>query len=215
MILLLVLFSLAGSQARPQDVEFVTSLETEQDETITDNPILQLELGETKGKTNTNFIFIIVICYYNSFNEFKLVEEFMMVADDLADVSDGTDGSTPTDRTPGSLDSQEEDVTELNDIVVDPVENTITDLKPSYVVKEEKIPTLEITDYPEQSISFRSNSGPLGLNCDAHSLVDSDIKFMWTKNGRFIDTTTGHVIFEYQTNGRPPLVTYIEIQQSK
>ena len=138
----------------------------------------------------------------------------MMVADDLADVSDGTDGSTPTDRTPGSLDSQEEDVTELNDIIVDPVENTITDLKPSYVVKEEKILTLEITDYPEQSISFRSNSGPLGLNCDAHSLVDSDIKFMWTKNGRFIDTTTGHVIFEYQTNGRPPLVTNIEIQQS-
>ena len=50
MILVLVLFSLAGSQARPQDVEFVTSLETLQDETITDNPILQLELGDTKGK---------------------------------------------------------------------------------------------------------------------------------------------------------------------
>ena len=50
MILVLVLFSLAGSQARPQDVEFVTSLETLQDETITDNPILQLELADTKGK---------------------------------------------------------------------------------------------------------------------------------------------------------------------
>ena len=122
----------------------------------------------------------------------------MMLDDDLADVSDGTDGSTPTDRTPESLDTQEEDVTELN-----PAENTITDLKPSYVVKEEKVLTLEITDYPEQSISFRSNSGPLGLNCDAHSLVDNDIKFMWTKNGRFIDTTAGHIIFEYQTNGRP------------
>ena len=128
-----------------------------------------------------------------------------MVADDLADVSDGTDGST--DR-PASLDTSEEDVTELNDIIVDPVENTITDLKPSYVVKEEKILTLEITDYPEQSISFRSNSGPLGLNCDAHSMVDNDIKFMWTKNGRFIDTTAGHVIFEYQTNGRT-LVIYM------
>ena len=131
-----------------------------------------------------------------------------MVADDLADVSDGTDGST--DRTPASLDTQEgEDVTELNDIIVDPLDNTITDLKPSYVVKEEKILTLEITDYPEQSISFRSNSGPLGLNCDAHSMVDNDIKFMWTKNGRFIDTTAGHVIFEYQTNGRT-LVIYMD-----
>ena len=129
-----------------------------------------------------------------------------MVADDLADVSDGTDGST--DRPPALLDTSEENVTELNDIIVDPVENTITDLKPSYVVKEEKILTLKITDYPEQSISFRSNSGPLGLNCDAHSMVDNDIKFMWTKNGRFIDTTAGHVIFEYQTNGRP-LVFYM------
>ena len=144
----------------------------------------------------------------NSFTEFKLVEEFMMVADDLADVSDGTDGSTPTDRAPASLDTPDEDVTELNDIIVDPIENTITDLKPSYVVREEKIPTLEITDYPEQSISFRSSSGPLGLNCDAHSVVDNDIKFMWTKNGRFIDTTAGHVIFEYQTNGRP-LTVYL------
>merc|ERR1719150_605492 len=80
-----------------------------------------------------------------------------MVADDLADVSDGTDGST--DRAPASLETpEEEDVTELNDIIVDPLDNTITDLKPSYVVKEEKILTLEITDYPEQSISFRSNS---------------------------------------------------------
>ena len=63
MILLLVLFSLAGSQARPQDVEFVTSLETLQDETITDNPTLQLELGDTKGKTKlqTTFILFIII----------------------------------------------------------------------------------------------------------------------------------------------------------
>ena len=168
----------------------MTSLETLQDETITDNPITGLELGDSEGNKHTNYIY-----YFNSFNEFKLVEEFIMLDDDLADVSDGTDGSTPTDRAPASLDT--EDVTEINNIN----ENTITDLKPSYVVKEEKILTLEITDYPEQSISFRSSSGPLGLNCDAHSVVDNDIKFMWTKNGRFIDTTAGHVIFEYQTNG--------------
>ena len=198
MILLLVLLSLAGSLARPQDVEFVTSLETAQDETITDNPIVGLELGASKGNkhTNTNWDY-----FYNSFNEFKLVEEFIMLDDDLADGTDGSDGST--DRIPESLDTQEEDVTVLNDVIVDLNENIIADLEPSYVVKEEKILTLEITDYPEQSISFRSSSGPLGLNCDAHSLVDNDIKFMWTKNGRFIDTTAGHVIFEYQTNGRP------------
>ena len=202
MILLLVLFSLTGSMARPQDVEFVTSLETLQDETITDNPVRALELGDTRGNKHTIYIY-----YYNSFNEFKLAEEFMMLDDDLADVSDGTDGSTPTDRAPASLDTEDEDVTEINNIN----ENTITDLKPSYVVKEEQILTLEITDYPEQSISFRSSSGPLGLNCDAKSLVDNDIKFMWTKNGRFIDTSAGHVIFEYQTNGRP-LLHFIYLQ---
>lgn len=54
MILLLVLLSLAGSLARPQDVEFVTSLETAQDETITDNPIVGLELGASKGNKHTN-----------------------------------------------------------------------------------------------------------------------------------------------------------------
>ena len=58
MILLLVLFSLAGSQARPQDVEFVTSLETLQDEPITDNPTIQLELGDTKGKATLPRIII-------------------------------------------------------------------------------------------------------------------------------------------------------------
>ena len=54
MILLLVLLSLAGSLARPQDVEFVTSLETAQDETITDNPIVGLEMGASKGNKHTN-----------------------------------------------------------------------------------------------------------------------------------------------------------------
>ena len=46
MILLLVLFSLAGSQARPQDVEIVTL----QDETITENPIVDMELGDTEER---------------------------------------------------------------------------------------------------------------------------------------------------------------------
>ena len=53
MILLLVLFSLAGSQARPQDVEIVTL----QDETITENPIVDMELGDTEGITKIQIIF--------------------------------------------------------------------------------------------------------------------------------------------------------------
>ena len=65
MILLLVLFSLTGSMARPQDVEFVTSLETLQDETITDNPVTALELGDTRGKTNIQSTFIITTLSMN------------------------------------------------------------------------------------------------------------------------------------------------------
>ena len=65
MILLLVLFSLTGSMARPQDVEFVTSLETLQDETITENPITALELGDTGGKTNIQSTFIITTLSMN------------------------------------------------------------------------------------------------------------------------------------------------------
>ena len=65
MILLLVLFSLTGSMARPQDVEFVTSLETLQDETITDNPITGLELGDSKGNKHTNYIIIITTLSMN------------------------------------------------------------------------------------------------------------------------------------------------------
>jgi len=39
------------------------------------------------------------------------------------------------------------------------------------------------------------------MSCDASSEVDNDIKYMWTKNGRFIDTSSSHVTFETKNNG--------------
>ena len=75
-------------------------------------------------------------------------------------------------------------------------------MKPSVVIKEEKKISLEISSYPDSSVVFRRSSGPLGLSCDAKSEVDQDIKFMWTKNGRFLDSSSGRVTFESQTNGK-------------
>ena len=70
------------------------------------------------------------------------------------------------------------------------------------VIKERKKISLEVTSYPDSSVVFRRSSGPLGLVCDAKSEVDQDINFMWTKNGRFLDRSSGHVTFESQTNGK-------------
>ena len=49
---------------------------------------------------------------------------------------------------------------------------------------------------------FREESPILGMSCAASSDVDDDIKYMWTKNGRFIDTSSSHVTFETKNNGR-------------
>ena len=97
---------------------------------------------------------------------------------------------TPANTTP----IKEED----NTVIIDKI---VVDVKPSIVIKKKNKISLEITSTQDSSLVFRRSSGPLGLTCDARSAVDDDIKFMWTKNRRFVDTSSGHVSFESQTNG--------------
>ena len=57
------------------------------------------------------------------------------------------------------------------------------------------------TRFPDTVVVFRETSPILGLGCEAASEVDSDIRYMWTRNGRFIDTTSAHATFETHNNG--------------
>ena len=57
------------------------------------------------------------------------------------------------------------------------------------------------TRFPDTVVVFREASPILGLGCEAASEVDSDIRYMWTRNGRFIDTTSSHATFETHNNG--------------
>ena len=50
-------------------------------------------------------------------------------------------------------------------------------------------------------VVFREGSPILGLGCEAASEVDGDIRYMWTRNGRFIDTASAHATFETHNNG--------------
>ena len=125
--------------------------------------------------------------------------------DDVAVDSEGEDGqTTPANTTPAN--SDQEDATAINDNIIDIIDNVVIDVKPSVVIKEKKVVSLRFTSYPDSSVVFRRASGPLGLNCDAESPVDGDIKFMWTKNGRFIDTNSNDVSFESNTNGMQVII---------
>ena len=70
------------------------------------------------------------------------------------------------------------------------------------IVEEEKEVSLRITEYSDSVVVFREDSPILGMSCAASSDVDDHIKYMWTKNGRFIDTNGGHVTFETNNNGK-------------
>ena len=72
---------------------------------------------------------------------------------------------------------------------------------PQLVLEEEKEVTLKITEFSDSKIVFRESSPILGLGCEAASEVDSNIRYMWTKNGRFIDTANNHLTFETSKNG--------------
>ena len=57
------------------------------------------------------------------------------------------------------------------------------------------------TRFPDTVVVFREGSPILGLGCEAASEVDGDIRYMWTRNGRFIDTASAHATFETHNNG--------------
>ena len=69
------------------------------------------------------------------------------------------------------------------------------------IIEEGKHLSLRMTVEPDTTAVFKGNGSPLGLVCDAASDVDNDIQFQWTKNGRFIDTRSSHVIAETMKNG--------------
>ena len=69
------------------------------------------------------------------------------------------------------------------------------------MLEEETEVTLKITEFSDSKVVFRESSPILGLGCEASSEVDGDIKYMWTKDGRFIDTGNSHVTFETRKNG--------------
>jgi hypothetical protein len=89
-------------------------------------------------------------------------------------------------------------------VLTEIIDNIINDRKPSVpiIIEERKNISLKITVDSDTTAEFKGKGAPLGLVCDAASEVDNDIKFQWTKNGRFIDTTSSHVTLETMTNGK-------------
>jgi len=81
-----------------------------------------------------------------------------------------------------------------------PQENIIRDIINPVIIEEVKPIQLRITIQPGDTAVFKRGT-VLGMSCDAYSEVDNEVEFSWTKNGRFIDTTTGHVNFESRENG--------------
>ena len=109
--------------------------------------------------------------------------------------------TTPEEETATDLYNDDETATEAvldNEQVI----NNVVDRTQELVLAEEKEVTLVIQESPDSVVVFRETDPILGLNCDASSEVDNDIKYMWTKNGRFIDTDSAHVTFESQQHGR-------------
>ena len=122
-------------------------------------------------------------------------DSFVLVDED----PDEEDATIPYETTPDGIDD-EEDVTET--VIVEDIADNLVDKAQAIIVEEEKEITLRITDYSDSSVVFRKTSPILGMSCEASSEVDNDIKYMWTKNGRFIDTTSSHVTFETKNNGK-------------
>ena len=93
---------------------------------------------------------------------------------------------------------EEEAVTEAVNFADNLVEDEVI---PQLILEEVKEVTLKVTEFSDSKIVFRESSPILGLGCEARSEVDSDIRYMWTKNGRFIDTANSHITFETSKNG--------------
>ena len=104
--------------------------------------------------------------------------------------------TTPEDNITSA--PEEEAVTEAVNFADNLVEDEVI---PQLILEEVKEVTLKVTEFSDSKIVFRESSPILGLGCEARSEVDSDIRYMWTKNGRFIDTANSHVTFETSKNG--------------
>ena len=104
--------------------------------------------------------------------------------------------TTPEDNITSA--PEEEAVTEAVNFADNLVEDEVI---PQLILEEVKEVTLRVTEFSDSKIVFRESSPILGLGCEARSEVDSDIRYMWTKNGRFIDTGNSHVTFETSKNG--------------
>ena len=91
------------------------------------------------------------------------------------------------------------------------IDNIIVDINPSVpvIIEERRKLSLRITVDSDTTAVFQSNGSPLGLECDAASEVDNNIVFQWTKDGRFLDTTSSHVTAETRRNGKKANILYI------
>ena len=137
---------------------------------------------------------------YHVFFFFTFQDGFLLLDEDpVANTTPEEDGPAGFETTP---DPEEEAVTEAVNFADNLVEDEVI---PQLVLEEEKEVTLKITEFSDSTIVFRESSPILGLGCEARSEVDSDIKYMWTKNGRFIDTANNHVTFETSKNGKNEL----------
>ena len=110
--------------------------------------------------------------------------------------------TTPEDNVTAAFETTPDPEVEAVTEAVNFADNLVEDeVIPQLVLEEEKEVTLKVTEFSDSKVVFREFSPILGLGCEARSEVDSDIRYMWTKNGRFIDTANNHVTFETSNNG--------------
>ena len=110
--------------------------------------------------------------------------------------------TTPEDNVTAAFETTPDPEVEAVTEAVNFADNLVEDeVIPQLVLEEEKEVTLKVTEFSDSKVVFREFSPILGLGCEARSEVDSDIRYMWTKNGRFIDTANSHVTLETSNNG--------------
>jgi len=137
----------------------------------------------------------------------ELVKELIaeeVLAEDLAELKEEetVDSIIAIIDTLPAMEGEKEDLNEEEmeeEVEEEEEDNLIRDIQP-VVVEEVKEIQLRITIQPGDSAVFKRGT-VLGLQCDAYSEVDNSIEFSWTRDGRFIDTSTGHVTYESSSNG--------------
>ncbi|XP_023339017.1 uncharacterized protein LOC111709544 [Eurytemora carolleeae] len=90
--------------------------------------------------------------------------------------------------------------TSMNDIVEEIVKEEILEKTEVFKPSPKLEPTLKIQNQPQETEVFTPGS-VFGLQCEATSQVDLNIKYSWTKNGRFIDIQTDRIFLESDKKG--------------